>query len=580
MGTDYFQFQVSKGWYRAFWVIMLLVNLLLVVGYALFKLAPSIAETMSQLGISEAAVIFGGIGLIYLGAVYWFVDRRSGALASLIGIMLLVFTILNGLDQTGAEPTAYIYVGLWAAASLMIGSFGLPLMGVFALLTISYVATVTSFEFASMNQPTLVLLIVTAAALLVGTFFWKKYYINLESQKVNQLSGMLKSSRQRSEILIESIADAVVVTDTNGKITLMNPAASAMSGWGVEEALGLEVQSVIALRKEDGSEIADVDNPFQIVATRQQKVSQSLQIVSRDNKQLVVSLTASPVIMPETSEYVGVVSVFRDISEERAAEKQRADFISTASHEMRTPVAAIEGYLALALNDKVSTIDDRAKGFLEKAHSSTQHLGKLFQDLLTSSKAEDGRLNNHPQVVEMGAFTQQLTEDLKFSAEKRGLIAEFIVGAASDNIDASRDASEQHMLKPLYYTHVDPERIREVITNLFDNACKYTDTGKISIGLTGDNQVVQLYVKDTGAGIPAEDIHHLFQKFYRVDSSATRTIGGTGLGLYICRKIIELYNGRIWVESEVGKGSTFFINLPRLTTQQANDLLAKESARK
>jgi signal transduction histidine kinase len=115
--------------------------------------------------------------------------------------------------------------------------------------------------------------------------------------------------------------------------------------------------------------------------------------------------------------------------------------------------------------------------------------------------------------------------------------------------------------------------MREVITNLYDNAVKYTPQGKITIGLTGNDQVVQFYIKDTGSGIPREDIPHLFQKFYRVDNSATRTIGGTGLGLFICRKIVELYNGRIWVESEAGKGSTFFINVPRLSTQKAQELL-------
>ena len=180
----------------------------------------------------------------------------------------------------------------------------------------------------------------------------------------------------------------------------------------------------------------------------------------------------------------------------------------------------------------------------------------------------------------MGAFMQQLTDDLRFSAEKKGLLAEFVIGGADETIDATtKDASVQHLVKPLYYVFVDPDRIREVVTNLFDNACKYTDSGKVSIGLTGNNEVVQLYVRDTGAGIPPDDITHLFQKFYRVDNSATRTIGGTGLGLFISRKIIELYQGRIWVESEIGKGSTFFINLPRLTTSRAIELQPSEASR-
>jgi signal transduction histidine kinase len=176
----------------------------------------------------------------------------------------------------------------------------------------------------------------------------------------------------------------------------------------------------------------------------------------------------------------------------------------------------------------------------------------------------------------MGTFLQQLVDDLTFSAKKKGLATEFIIGS-SETIDATNDAASNHVLKPLYYALADADRMREVITNLFDNAVKYTDEGKISIGITGDEQVVQFYIKDTGPGIPADDLPHLFQKFYRVDNSATRTIGGTGLGLFICRKIVELYHGRIWVESELGKGSTFFINLPRLDTQKASQLQEAEA---
>jgi signal transduction histidine kinase len=246
---------------------------------------------------------------------------------------------------------------------------------------------------------------------------------------------------------------------------------------------------------------------------------------------------------------------------------------------MRTPVAAIEGYLALALNDKVSKIDDKAREYLEKAHASTQNLGKLFQDLLTSAKAEDGRLSSHPTVTEMSKFAQQLSEDLHFGAKKKGLDVEFVINNTKEGgvIDASGGSVSKN-IQPLYYAYVDPDRIREVITNLFDNAVKYTEKGRVSLGITGNDQVVQIRVSDTGHGIPQEDLPHLFQKFYRVDNSATRTVGGTGLGLFICRKIVELYNGHIWAESKEGEGSTFYINLPRVSSQRASQLQTQEAA--
>ena len=229
--------------------------------------------------------------------------------------------------------------------------------------------------------------------------------------------------------------------------------------------------------------------------------------------------------------------------------------------------------MALALNERVDKIDIKARGFLEKAHESTQHLGKLFQDLLTSARAEDGRLVNHPQVVDIGAFLEQMTDSLRFTAEKKKLLVEFLVGVNGPGVTGMGSK----VVSPIYYASVDPDRLREVITNLFDNAVKYTEAGKISIGLTGDDKIVQFFIKDSGAGIPPEDVSHLFQKFYRVDNTATRSIGGTGLGLFISRKIIELSEGRIWVESELEKGSTFYVNLPRLSPQKAQALKATEA---
>ncbi len=374
---------------------------------------------------------------------------------------------------------------------------------------------------------------------------------------------------------LQAISDGIIVTDKDGTITLINPAAVKMTNWPADEAMGIDVELVAKLAEEDGKELPQGPYPFKQVIKTAQKYERTLQLSDREGKNNhVVSLIISPIVPTENSEPAGAVGVFRDVSSSREEEHRRADFISTASHEMRTPVAAIEGYLALALNDKVSKIDGKARDFLTKAHESTQHLGTLFQDLLTSAKAEDGRLVNHPIVTEMGAYLEEIVDGLRFAAEKKGLLMDFTIGSSEG---ANTTVAGGKVVKPLYYAHIDPDRMREVITNLFDNAVKYTETGKISIGLTGNNEIIQFFIRDTGHGIPAEDVPHLFQKFYRVDNSSTRTIGGTGLGLFICRKIVELYNGRIWVESEAAKGSTFYINLPRLSTQKATELQSSET---
>ena len=397
------------------------------------------------------------------------------------------------------------------------------------------------------------------------------------STPTTSLKG-LNDSRQRFEVIINNIEDGVVLIDHEGTIQSFNPAASKISGWPVEEATGINIEQVMKLTDNKGEIIKDSASPFkEIFKTGQSLNDDGSVLLNRDKKPIPISLSVTA-LLNDAKQVTAAIVVFRNVSEKRASDQQRADFISTASHEMRTPVAAIEGYLSLALNEKVSTIDSRARDYLEKAHSSTQHLGQLFQDLLTSAKAEDGRLTSHPTAVELGTFLDQLTNDLRFVAEKKGLHVNFAFGTEA-TINASHTEGNLKVVKPLYYVYVDGDRLREVITNLFDNAVKYTEVGTVTVGLTGDSQVAQVSVKDTGPGIPAEDLPHLFQKFYRVDNSATRVIGGTGLGLFISKKIVELYNGRIWAESEVGKGSSFYINMPRLSPEKANELMASEAAR-
>ena len=397
-----------------------------------------------------------------------------------------------------------------------------------------------------------------------------------ENGSGSSLASSLHDEKAKSEIILNSIEDGVILLDTDKTIQLFNRGAEHITGWVQKDAVGLEYKSVIKLVDSKNEPYTDEQNPFErifneIVPLRDNTAN----LMTNSNKTVAISLSVNPLISEE-GKVTGAVGVFRDVTNERQEEKQRAEFISTASHEMRTPVAAIEGYLALAMNERVAHVDSKARELLEKAHASTDSLGKLFQDLLTSARAEDGRLQNHPVVLEMGEYLQKLAEDEQFAAEKKGLLIEYLIGASDGLAVDTKPSGGQKLVRPLYYVQADPERLREVIVNLFDNAIKYTETGKITLGLAGDANVVQMRVQDTGTGIPPEDVPHLFNKFYRVDNSATRTVSGTGLGLFICRKIIELYNGRIWVDSKLNKGSTFYINLPRLSNERAQELQIKE----
>ncbi len=541
---------VSERWYVIYSRVALVAAVILL-GISVWGIVdPHILNFHVHNGDHSLMYLTQGFMLAQILYILFFYKRetqRSSAWESTIFIYLFqLLTIISLVHTTGQFKSFYMVA--WYLLVIAGGMFGLyATIGTSFIISLYVVlATATPGGTVKIDPLSLINLFATYTVGILSYLAFKKFYRRESDSKISQLSGALKNKQLQSEILIQSIADGVIVTNAEGKVTTINATAATMVEWPTDEAIGLDVRDIAKLNDEVGQPVDPSINPFGFVLAQKQATSSTYQLEGRAGSKRFVSCVVSPVSAESSEQLVGTVAIIRDVSASKAEEQRRADFISTASHEMRTPVAAIEGYLALALNDRVSKIDVKARSYLEKAHASTQHLGTLFQDLLTSAKAEDGRLVSHPAVIEMGSYLEQLADSLRFAAEKKGLLVEFTIGTSDHANDTS---SATKVVKPLYYAHADPDRLREVVTNLFDNAVKYTDKGKISIGLTGNVDVVQFYIRDTGNGIPKEDVPHLFQKFYRVDNSSTRTVGGTGLGLFICAKIIELYKGRIWVDS-------------------------------
>lgn len=416
-------------------------------------------------------------------------------------------------------------------------------------------------------MPTELILIIgsiIAILLLVVIIVWrsqssknKKTADNTKSYR--NLASELNEVASKSEVVINAIGDAVIAIDNNGIIQLINPAAQIITGWEKPDAISLNYQSIIKLIDMKGDTIAPASNPIsQSLNTNSEIRNSNLTLVTRNGKKIMISLVASPV--SETAS--GVIVVFHDITKEKAEEREKAEFISTASHEMRTPVASIEGYLGLALNPNTAQIDDRARDFINKAHESAIHLGRLFQDLLDISKADDGRISNNPVIIDVINYVQEILQGLQQKATEKGLILNFV----------PKTTTNERLVTPIYYTYLDKDHLREVIDNLVDNAIKYTPEGKVDVNVTGDDEHIIISIKDNGIGIPAEDMPHLFQKFYRVENKDTNQISGTGLGLYLSRRLIEIMGGRIWAESKFKSGSTFNIQLPRLSAQEAENI--------
>ena len=368
--------------------------------------------------------------------------------------------------------------------------------------------------------------------------------------------------------ILDAVDDGVLAVDSKGNILAINPAAEQITGWNGSDAAGLVFNSVLKITNNEGGEMIEISNPVnRVLRTGENFTTRDLFIKTQSGKIVPIFLAVNLI----DGQNSGVVVVFRDISKELKENREQAEFISTASHEMRTPVASIEGYIGLALNPATATIDARAKSYLQKAHENTKHLGQLFQDLLDITKAEDGRLKNEPVVLDAIEFSRNIWEGLKPKAEAKGLNYIF---------EPDNHKTGEKTLTPVFFIHADRDHLHEILNNLFENAIKYTPSGMVSVNITGDDNNVQISVKDSGIGIPAEDIPHLFQKFYRVDNSETREINGTGLGLFLSRKLTESIGGFLDVESEYKKGSTFTVKLPRITRENAEKLKAIEDTKK
>ena len=229
---------------------------------------------------------------------------------------------------------------------------------------------------------------------------------------------------------------------------------------------------------------------------------------------------------------------------------------------MRTPVASIEGYLGLALNPATATIDDRARQYLTEAHTASQHLGKLFRDLLDVTRLDDKRERLHLVPVELISTVKDIADRQTATLNNKHLTYRF-------GHNSTQNLDEKIQLDQVAYAMIDLDFLQEILANLIENAIKYTDEGGsiwVNARIDGDNVLIN--VTDSGMGIAPDNLEHIFQKFYRVDNSQTRTIGGTGLGLYIVKQRVEAMRGRVWAESSFGEGSTFYVSFPRISQEE------------
>lgn len=233
-------------------------------------------------------------------------------------------------------------------------------------------------------------------------------------------------------------------------------------------------------------------------------------------------------------------------------DQMKSEFVSIASHELLTPTAAMKGYLSMILDDHMGEVDPTARQFLEKVSDSTNRLAALVEDLLNVSRIESGRLKINKKAFSLVESVKKATDELQVKAKEKSLDLAFV---------------EPQEELPLVFA--DPDHVYRVLVNLIGNSIKYTPKGWTRCFVSRYNHhYLSFIVSDSGLGIPKNQIPHLFEKFNRADRKEIAGIQGTGLGLYVSKKIIDMMGGQMWVESEQGKGSTFYFTIPLATEEQ------------
>jgi PAS domain S-box-containing protein len=369
----------------------------------------------------------------------------------------------------------------------------------------------------------------------------KKYQEKLV-ELVNERTEELAEEKELLAVTLSSMADAVVAVDADNRIMLLNKAAEQITGWQFREAKGRPVDEVIKICNEQTRQSAESPIDKVLESRKLETGTEHDILISRLGRECPVSATAAP-IRKNDGNMTGIVMVFRDVSQQREIDRMKSDFISSVSHELRTPLTSIKAYAETMLCDKNMTADTQQE-FLKIIDEESDRLTNLINGILEISKIESGTIEIVRTRVKAADVLKRGAEELRHVAEKKHITLKCDI---DDNL-------------PEFLG--DENKIRSMITNLVTNAIKFTpENGAITVSAKMCNDELVVKVSDTGMGIPKDDLNKIFGRFYRVHRPGQQ-IQGTGLGLAIVREIVLRHDGRIDVESEINKGSTFTVYLP------------------
>lgn len=356
-------------------------------------------------------------------------------------------------------------------------------------------------------------------------------------EQARHLAELLRVREQEAtqrQAILESIADGVVVASEAEEVVLANAAAERILGMPREKLIGQAIRRLYAA----------------LLQSARSKGSDA-PVFKWGDREVMGSM--APVRMPDGT-LLGYVAVFRDVTREQQAERAKSSFIATVSHELRTPLTSIKGYAELMAAGAVGAISPQQARFLEIVGHNTERMVSLINNLIAVSEMERGTITVQARPVDIKGVVEDAVRSRQPQAGEKQLS---LVSSVPPGLAPARG---------------DPQHIRQILDNLLDNALHYTPCqGRVTVwaaeaSLESDSAEPQAYVvvsvRDTGVGIAPEDQEKIFERFYRAENALSVEAGGTGMGLAIARSLVEAHGGRIWVESEVGVGSTFSFTIP------------------
>jgi PAS domain S-box-containing protein len=354
----------------------------------------------------------------------------------------------------------------------------------------------------------------------------------------------LQRERETNDALFQGATDAIVVVDRHLRLARYNDAMQALCGQDRRRVLGGLASVVLHFESTDGTPLEGDTYPLAAVIADGEPRTSELLVVESNGDRRSVSGTFSPIRDPETNEPIMVLAILRDITQQKEIEELQRDFVSIVSHELRAPLTAIRGFAkTLVVKDEELSPATRRE-FLSTVNEQAERLARLVDDLLQVSRIDAKRVRVEWTEVDLDVVIQDLMGQFHSKWGSRRVI-----------IDAARG---------LPLVRADRSKLEEIFINLVDNAIKYSPAGtpvRVAARVVADD--IEISIQDRGFGISPDDAAQLFQKFHRISTAATRDIGGTGLGLYIVKGLVEAHGGRVWVESVPGAGSTFVFTMPR-----------------